>query len=54
MHFSFIGQDNVSIDNLEKDLIIIYPEVAARYRFRYTVFSGIQKIVVSKKKRFLK
>lgn len=54
MHFSFIGQDNVFIDNLEKDLIIIYSEVAARYRFRYTVFLGIQKIVVSKKKRFLK
>lgn len=29
MHFSFIGQYNVFIDNLEKDLII-YPEIAAR------------------------
>lgn len=30
MHFNFIGQDNVFIGNLEKDLIIIYLEVAAR------------------------
>lgn len=30
MHFNFIGQDNVFIGNLEKDLITIYPEVAAR------------------------
>lgn len=48
MRFSFIGQYNVFIDNLEKDLII-YPKIAARLEIQtHSVFRNSKCCSVQK------